>query len=468
MERKVLEFVELLRRNQIRVSMTEALDSFRALEIAGVKDKQAFRAALRATLIKNQQDEETFDSLFELYFSGMADAIRRTIAESQERAGESPESNLMDDLFDAMDELDIDPGELAAALLRNDSGKLEQMLRQAAEEAGTSNIASPFQEGFYTYKMVEELDWYQTKFEMQQISAKLRGAGQRQLAERVERVAEERMRAFQEMIREYVRREFEKGNHDFRRQFRKKSIMEKNFFTVDAEELKRMEEVVRQLAEKLKSRVAMRRKRNKRRGQLNLQATLRKNIAFGGVPFNIEFKRKKKEKPQLVVLCDVSDSVRQASAFMLRFVYSVQELFSRVRSFVFVSDIGEVTQLFKDVKDPGQALDRAFNGEVINVWQNSNFGHAFVQFHKEFLDSINNRTTVIILGDGRNNYNHPHDWVLRDIQQKAKKLIWLNPEGRRSWGVGDSEMVRYARHCDLAEEVRTLNQLRRVIDGLVV
>jgi uncharacterized protein len=212
----------------------------------------------------------------------------------------------------------------------------------------------------------------------------------------------------------------------------------------------------------------MRRKRARRHGKLNVQSTIRRNIALGGVPFHIEFKRKKKDKPELIVLCDVSDSVRQASSFMLRFVYSVQELFARVRSFVFVSDIGEITSLFKEAKEPGEALQRAFNGEVINVWQNSNFGHAFVDFHREHLHTINKRTTVIILGDGRNNYNPPEDWVLRDIALKAKKLVWLNPEGRRSWGVGDSEMPRYLRWCDSAEEVRTLNQLKKVIDNLAV
>lgn len=468
MQQKIVEFVELLRKNQIRVAMSEGLDAFRALDVTGIDDKDSFKAALKATLIKNTHDGESFNALFDLYFSGMADTIKKAISDSQRRAGEEAGSEFSDELMQAIDELGLDPSELVKALLKNDSGKLEQMMREAAETAGTANIGSPFQEGFYTYKMIEELDWYQAKYDMQQMAAKLRGQGKRELADRLDKVADERMRTFQELVKEYVKREFEKANHDFRRRFKQQNLMDKNFFTVDAEELRRMEEVVRQLAEKLKSRVAMRRKRNKRRGTLNLQATLRKNIAFGGVPFQIEYRRKKKEKPQLVVLCDVSDSVRQASAFMLRFVYSVQELFSRVRSFVFVSDIGEVTQLFKDVKDPGEALDRAFNGEVINVWQNSNFGRAFVGFHKDYLDIINKRTTVIILGDGRNNYNAPQEWVLRDIQQKAKKLIWLNPEGRRSWGVGDSEMPKYTRYCDVAEEVRTLNQLRRVIDGLVV
>ncbi len=465
MDQRIVDFLELLRKNEIRVGMSEALDAFEALRLMGIENRDAFRATLQATLIKNPDDFQTFNSLFDLYFVGMSGNIRDRL---EQTPGEVDEQELWDALQDPMEQLDMQPSELADALLRNDSGKLAQMLQQAGNQAGAGGIGSPFQEGFYSYKIGEQLDWYKLKHEFQQMSARLRGAGYRQLADVLGQAGEERMRAFQELIKDYVRREFDKNNFDFRKQFQEKSLLDKSFFTVNPQELKRMEEVVRQLAEKLKSRVSMRRKRAKRHGTLNVQATIRKNIAFGGVPFNVEFRRRKKEKPELIVMCDVSDSVRQASSFMLRFVYSVQELFSRVRSFVFVSDLGETTDLFREAKEPGEALERAFNGEVINVWQNSNFGRAFVKFHKDYLHSVNKRTTVIILGDGRNNYNPAEDWVLRDIAHKAKRLIWLNPEGKRSWGVGDSEMPRYQRWCDTAEEVRNLNQLRKVIDGLVL
>ncbi len=465
MDQQIVRFIDLLRQNEVRVGMSEALDAFRAAELVGLNDREAFRAALKTTLIKGDRDGKTFDSVFDLYFRGMGEKIRAAL-ENPDDKRRAEESQLWDEMAQALDDQEMSP--LMEALLRNDTARLEQMLQQAAQKTGADQIASPFQEGYYSYRMSEELDWYNLRFQMQQNVARLRGKGYRQLAEKLERVGDQRMRMFQEVIKEYVRREFEKTHHDFRKRFQEKSILDKSFFSVNPDELRRMEDVVRTLAEKLKARVTMRRKRTKRRGTLNVQATIRKNIGLGGVPFHIEFRRKKKERPELVVLCDVSDSVRQASAFMLRFVYSVQELFSRVRSFIFVSDIGEVTELFKEQKDPGKALEQAFNGAVINVWQNSNFGKAFADFHRDQLHTINKRTTVIILGDGRNNYNPPNDWVLRDIQQKAKKLIWLNPEGKRSWGVGDSEMPRYLRWCDMAEEVRTLNQLRRVIDSIVL
>ena len=464
MDQHIVDFIELLRKNDIRVGMSEGLDAFQALELLGIEDKVTVRAALQATLIKNPDDFVSFNALFDLYFTGVSARIRDKLQETEKH----PEEELWPQLEDKLEELEEEPSALAKALLQNDSGRLEQMLREAADKAGADNIGSPFQEGFYAYKIGEQLDWFQLKHEMQALAAKLRGRGYRELSNRVDESAQDRMEAFQSLIKDYVRRTFDKNNYDFRRQFQERSLLDKSFFTVNPDELRRMQEVVREPAEKLKSRVTMRRKRARRHGTLNVQATIRKNIAYGGVPFHVEFRRRKKDKPELMVLCDVSDSVRQASAFMLRFVYSVQELFARVRSFVFVSDLGEATGLFKETTEPGEAIERAFNGEVINVWQNSNFGRAFVTFHQNYLHAVNNRTTVIILGDGRNNYNPAEDWVLREISQKAKKLIWLNPEGKRSWGVGDSEMPRYVRWCDVAEEVRNLNQLRKVIDGLVL
>jgi uncharacterized protein len=209
------------------------------------------------------------------------------------------------------------------------------------------------------------------------------------------------------------------------------------------------------------------RRKHFKHGRFDIKRTLRRNLEYGGVPFKLRFDHRKKEKPQVVILCDVSDSVRNASRFMLQFVYALQDLYSRVRSFVFVSEVGEVTQHFRE-NDAKEALEIALRGDIINVYAHSNFGNAFRGFVSDFIGSLNKRTTVIVLGDARNNYNLPHDWCLREMRQKAKSLIWLNPESRTTWGFGDSEMERYAPHCDMVEECRNLNQLYRVVDRLVV
>ncbi len=226
-----------------------------------------------------------------------------------------------------------------------------------------------------------------------------------------------------------------------------------------------MRSVVRRLAERLKARLSRRRK-VRRRGQLNVRRTLRRNLSTGGELYKLVFRSRRLERPEIVVLCDVSDSVRNVSRLMLQFVYTLQELYARVRSFVFVSDVGEVTHLFKKT-DVNSAVDLATAGKVINLAANSNYGHALKLFHSAYLGSITRRTTFILIGDGRTNYNPPHAYVLGEIQRKSKRLVWLCPEEKHSWGFGDSEMPLYARYCHRVESVRSLDDLARVAAELM-
>jgi hypothetical protein len=285
------------------------------------------------------------------------------------------------------------------------------------------------------------------------------------VARRLDEYLARRLRDLQALIKSSVRQELDR--QDVQRQDRQglQNLAEKSFFYLTEDEIRRMEEAVNKLAQRLRNVVAIRRRRAKR-GRFDSSATLRRNLQYGGVPFRIVFDHKRKDKPQVMVLCDVSDSVRNVSRFMLQFVYALQDLYSKVRSFIFVADVGEVTQLFTE-HDANTALDTALTGNVINVYAHSDFGRAFRSFHREHLSAVNNRTTVIVLGDARNNYNLPHEWALKDVHLRAKQVIWLNPENRMTWGFGDSEMDRYLPFCDLVEECRNLNQLYRVIDRLV-
>jgi len=276
------------------------------------------------------------------------------------------------------------------------------------------------------------------------------------------RYLDERMRDLNRLLREIIQQEQRKRGVEPGDFSPRSALADKSFAFYTEDDIRRMNEAVARLAQRLKNRLSLRRKKAVR-GRFNVKETLRKNLQYGGVPFHIQLDRRKKTKPQVMVLCDISDSVLNASRFMLQFVYSIQELYAKVRSFVFVSDLGEVTKLFEE-HEIHQAVDTALKGDVIDVFSHSNFGRAFETFYRNYFSTVNSKTTVLIIGDGRNNYNRPNEWVLREIQRKAKQLIWLNPESRMTWGVGDSEMPRYASYCDVAEECRNINQLHKVVD----
>ena len=468
MDDKLITFVGLLRQNGVRVSFAESMDSFRALDLVGLGSRHGVKDVLRATLVKRAVDVPTYDTLFDLYFMGIGEIVKRSETDSMEALELDPADyqQLLEDLARFLAEQGLETSELTQALLTQDTARLERLLRAAAERAGVQRIERAFQEGQYSQGMRQAMGVGDVARELQAISDAL-GAGELDpRRQQMGRFVDRRLQELQEMIRRLVRGELEQRDVAQRDADRMQALAEKSFYYLSEDEIRRMKEAVTKLAARLKNVLAVKRK-TARRGKFNVKDTLRKNLQYGGIPFKIRFDQRKRIKPQVVVLCDVSDSVRNVSRFMLQFVYSLQDLYSKVRSFIFVSDIGEITRLFEE-NEIHQAIDQAIRGNVINVYAHSDFGRAFRMFHGEHLGAITRHTTVIILGDARNNYNLPHEWVLREIRQRAKQLIWLNPENRMTWGFGDSEMDRYLPYCDVVEECRNLNQLYRVVDRMVV
>lgn len=466
MEARIVDFCRLLREHGVRVSLAETMDGLRALECVGLGDRETVRAALRTATVKRQADLDTFEPLFDSFFSGLGELARRLDAETAESLEVDPAEleRMIAELEALAKELGIELSELAQAVLQGDAGRIERLLRDAAGRAGVDQIQHGFQEGRHVHALAMALGVPALGAEFDQMRE---GLGNRDDDEtrRLRGLLDRRLQELTELMKALVRQELERRDATRRDRRNIQSLAEKSFFYLTEEEIRRMQEAVTGLARRLKNVVSLRR-RKARRGTFDSSATLRKNLQYGGVPFRIVFDRRRREKPQIVVLCDVSDSVRNVSRFMLQFVYSLQDLYTKVRSFVFVADVGEVTETFKE-KEIHVALDEALRGDVINVYAHSDFGRAFRAFHRDHLSAINKRTTVIILGDARNNYNLPHEWVLRDVQQRAKQLIWLNPENHMTWGFGDSEMDRYAPFCTVVEECRNLSQLYRVIDRLV-
>jgi hypothetical protein len=464
MEDRIVEFAAVLRRNGIRVSLSENMDALRALELLGIADPLLFRNALRTTLIKRSSDVEPFEQLFDFFFLGIGGAIDALDRRIMEELGLSPQEfqQLLDEVRRLLQQMEGELSQLARALLTGNRGELENLLREAAAQEAESGHGEGLRLTPYT-RMATRLGLDRVQSEIERFKGMLQMLGrQGEDLTRVLRYLDERVRDLNRLLREAIEQEQRKRGIEPRDASARGSLGEKSFAFYTEEDIRRMNEAVTRLAQRLKNRLSVRRKKAAR-GRFNVKETLRHNLQYGGVPFDIRLDRRKKTKPQVMILCDISDSVLNASRFMLQFVYSIQDLYAKVRSFVFVSDLGEVTKVFEE-NEIHQAVETALKGDVIDVFSHSNFGRAFDIFYRNHFSAVTGKTTVLVIGDGRNNYNRPNEWVLREIQRKAKQLIWLNPENRMTWGVGDSEMPRYLPYCDVAEECRNINQLYKVVD----
>lgn len=472
MQKKIIEFTNLLRKSGIRVSVAEAIDAFNALDELSLGDREIFQDALRASMVKRGDEIATFDELFKLFWSGYYDNLKGAFGDMEGDLGEMgiDLEQLLSQLAEMMQNMDgdLDLGELAQAMLTQDLSQLENMIRQAAEQAGTQRIENMLQVGFFSRRTTEQLGMEGAGQELEALAERMRaqGMGDEAIAQ-MQELIRKLMETVRRTVRNFTERELQQQNHNYMEKFRREMLTEKSFYHLTEDEILRMREVVTRLAQRIKNILSIRKKRLKR-GKLDLHQTLRRNMARGGIPFEVIYKTRRKDRPKLVIMCDVSSSVANVSRFMLQFMYSLQEAFTKIRCYVFVAELGEVTDVFHD-GDVSSAVEKALDGgDVINVYTRSNFGFAFHEFWKNHLSAVDNKTTVIILGDARNNYNDARAWCIRDIQNKAKNLVWLNPESPSAWGFGDSVMDRYLPYCDVVEECRNLRQLSKVVDQIVL
>ena len=462
MDERILEFIGDLRRAEVRVSTTEALDALHAAQTVGLEERDDFRHALAATLVKETRDLPTFERIFDLYFFD----LKGLGAEAAKALGrEDPWArSMLERLLEQADDMEIDP--LAEMLLMSDASSLELAIRQGGRGMGLERLFYFLQVGYFTRKIWDQFPWQEIEADLEALlrAAEEQGMDPGALA-RLRTYMELRLEAFRRLVRQHVERELARRGHGQADRLRRDMLAEKPLFTLSADEVAQMQAIVARLARRIKDALALRQRREQR-GKLHMHRTLRASLPYGGVPIELRWRRRRREKPRLVTLCDVSDSVRNASRFMLQLVWNLQECFSKVQSFAFVSEIAEVSESFRTLPVE-RAVEYALGHAPIDYHSRSDFGYAFARFCRESLDRLDRKTTLLILGDARNNYNDPQAWALRQRRERVKGIIWLNPEGQWGWGVGDSVMPLYAPHCDIVRECRTLTQLAEVVDGLV-
>ena len=434
---RLLDLTAALRKVGVPVAVSEEIDALNAIKYVELADKEDVRAVLAATMVKSDSHRDTFDTLFELYFG----------------TGRGPQAFEERDATDRIASQDDLREELFEALVNGDGTALGDIARRAVARFGRLRD-SPSGDWYSNYQVMRALDLQAIT---QRLEEQLTGS---ELERRLQRDEfEARVARFRRLsLAETRRRVAEQRGPDAVARYAVAPVLEDLPFlsaTADMVELRR---AVRPLARKLATRVAMKRRRSTR-GTLDIRRTVRHSMSTGGVPFNTQLRHRVPHRPELFVLCDVSSSVARFARFSLMLTHALASQFSKVRSFAFVDTIDEVTSFFEH-EDFVVAVDRMNReAEVVAHDGHSDYGSVLEEFHDRYGADIGPKTTLLILGDARNNYRSREVWALDALSKRARHTFWLNPEPIGDWDTGDSAASEYASHVDRMVEVRTLRQL---------
>ena len=468
-------FVVELRNAGLPVSLTENLDAMEAVKHIPIEDRDAFKYALAATLVKTEQHWKAFETVFEVYFS-----LRGPEYNVLDEDGEIDEDSLEEWMSQQMRGMggqgsaeDMSPEEIAEmlfrALMNADEAMMAAMARAAVTQFAGMEPGRPVGGTYYLYRTLRNLDLDGMLDRLMEQAQERSEGDMTSLQERLEREEfENRIEDLKREIEAEIRRRLvaDRGVEAMAKTLRKPLPEDVDFMHASREEMANIRKAIQPLTRKLAARLARKRK-HKRRGPLDFRATVRQSLSYGGVPAEPRFKHPRPNKPELVVVADISGSVAAFARFTLHLVYALQNRFSKVRSFVFIDGLDEVTHMFQDEEDITNAVHRV-NTEADVVWVDghSDYGHAFGVFWENYGSEINSKSTVMFLGDARNNYHATNAWVVKETAKKARSVFWLNPEPKSYWDTGDSVITEYATHADGVFECRNLRQLEGFVDHL--
>lgn len=443
------ELLWVLRRAGFAIATSQAIDAVRAVRAVGFESREAVRDAIAAVVVKRARDRARFDDVFDSYFSREP---RRTLWErlAAEGFGE-PELDALRGLLDAYASASPDA---ALGPLIHRGAELDRLLQLAGSAQMLDGMQSPLQTGFYVHRLLEHVGTWRANDELASLRVRLADAMGEERADALVAALKREVQNAADDVRSFVQSTLARRDADAARG---DDVLGAPFTSLDAAEVEEVRRAVRAFVQRLRGGERVRRRRS-RKGRVDAHATLRRAMRTGGVPFLLARQARRRNKPRLLLLCDVSDSVRSVARFLLELTYAAQELFDRTRTFVFVSELGETTRLFAE-QPIETALARAYAGGVVPVTHNSNYGRVLHALEDRVLRDVDRRTTVVILGDGRTNYQDPAAEVLDAVRARARAVVWLCPEPRAAWATGDSAMPRYAPKCTRVLEVRCARDL---------
>ena len=469
MKQSLHRFFRAARGAGVRISPAESIDAMRAISQTGISDREILRNALLLTLAKNRDEKAALSDCFDLFFQAPDMEEEREPPEESESEdtngadGESDQSGFGEDGEGEPSEggengfsqnlPSNEVGTLANMLLSQDPANIAAALAAAAEAANLTDIRFFTQRGLFSSRMLEALGIERLREDIEALNAR-----NPLVAERLTDALAKLREAVSEMVTQalalYAREERENLRHEI--------LQNAPLARLEPRQIAEMRVLIRQIARRLRERYSKPRKRQ-RRGHLDVRRTLRRNSAWGGVPFLTSWKRKRHERPKIVALCDVSGSVARVSDFFLLLIHSLHEVVPDVHSFAFSGHLVEVSAILNS-KSPEDAMNQIMADVGMG---SSDYGNSFLDFEKGWMSTVTPQTTVIVLGDARNNKLNPRADILKRVSERAKRLVWLNPEGRMAWSWGDSEMMRYATFCNVVRQCATAKQLERAISDIV-
>jgi len=425
----------------VRISPAESIEAVRAVGVVGYADRAVLRDTLGLVLAKTPEEKAALAECFDLYFK--RDDLLTAEDATPERAPD-------DAAPDANGQVS---GGLAQMLRSGDAAALAASMELAGEAAGLPNIRFFTQRNLYARRVLDLMGLRAVEQEI----ATLEEAGNPDATR-----LEDAVSALRGQVRDFVERNLLLFAREETEEFREELLKSARLSNLDRRDYARMRVLVRAIAKKLAARYA-RPRRRRLRGQLDIRRTMRRNMGWGGIPFITAWKEKRIEKPRVVVLCDVSGSVAAMAQFLLMFLYALNEALADINSFAFAGSLIEVSDILE-----AEPIETAIATIMSRIgFGSSNYGNSLADFEDGWMSIVDRKTTVLILGDARGNRTDPRVDILQRISTRAKRVVWLNPEYRAAWGTGDSDMFRYAPHCQMLRACSTLKDLERVVTDLL-
>jgi uncharacterized protein with von Willebrand factor type A (vWA) domain len=457
MDQRIVQFISALRASGVRVSLAESADAFKAIEELGIQDRDFFRLSLRSTLVKEANDLETFEKLFPLFFQSMQPPPM-----NDSTKGMSQQEAQM--LAQALRQFSEQIRQMMEKMLKGEPLS-QQELDQLDQMMNTDGMTDMRYQNWLARQMEEALNFPEVRKAVEEMLRMLREMGMnRDQVEKMRQMIDANQQALQEQIRQHAGETIAQNLTHKPAKEDSDGVMNRPFRALSEDDMHVLRKEVRRLAAALRTRLALRLRRSKT-GQLDPKGTLRANLKYDGVPMELHH-RDRIQKPKIVVICDVSTSMRYVSELMLSMLYAIQDQISKTNAFAFIDHIEYITPYFND-HDPGEAVQEILH-QMPSGHYNTDLGHSLENLTKEHLDKVDHRSTFIIVGDGRNNFNDPRIELFQRLSRRSRNTIWLNPEPISLWGTGDSDMLKYAPFCGRTFQVSNLNQLAAAVDQLLL